>query len=123
MNISFAHTKAQFRARSKDVTRRLGWLKLKAGDILQAVEKGQGLKAGEHPVKLGRIEIVSIRREPLRLLLDCPEYGRAEVDREGFPNWSPEEFCRFFASSHKGVDLETPIARIEYKYLEDYNGK
>lgn len=43
-NISFALTTPQFRARTKWVTRRLGWLFLKPGDTLMGVEKGMGLK-------------------------------------------------------------------------------
>ena len=48
--ISFSMTLPQFHARTKDVTRRLGWKDLAHGTFLQAVEKAQGLKAGEHPV-------------------------------------------------------------------------
>ena len=54
--ISFFLTTPQFKTRTKDVTRRPGWKNLKAGDRLQAVVKAQGLKLGEHPVKLGVIE-------------------------------------------------------------------
>ena len=36
------------RRREKTVTLRLGWWKLQPGTILQAVEKAQGLKKGEH---------------------------------------------------------------------------
>jgi len=53
-NISASLTKEQIRksvelvragkAPVKDVTRRLGWLNLKAGDRLQVCEKCQGLK-------------------------------------------------------------------------------
>lgn len=46
-NMSFMHTKEQFRARTKFVTRRVGWWNLNPLDILQGVEKAQGLKKGE----------------------------------------------------------------------------
>jgi hypothetical protein len=46
-NISFALTTAQFLDGSKDVTRRIGWKNLNAGDVLCAVKKGMGLKPGE----------------------------------------------------------------------------
>jgi capsid protein len=46
-NISFSMTESQFLDGSKDVTRRLGWLTLQAGDHLMACRKCQGLKPGE----------------------------------------------------------------------------
>jgi hypothetical protein len=46
-NISFMHTMQQFKTRTKTVTRRTGWLTLKAGDVLCAVEKGQGRSSNE----------------------------------------------------------------------------
>lgn len=46
-NISFALTTPQFKSRSKDVTRRIGWWFLKPGDVVMGVEKGMGLKKGE----------------------------------------------------------------------------
>jgi hypothetical protein len=101
-NISFALTTAQFRARSKTVTRRSGWRKLKVGEVLCAVEKGQGLKRGEKLVRLGCIKVTDVRREPLCRLLDDADYGSAEVVHEGFPTQSPSEFVEFFAG-RKGM--------------------
>jgi len=43
-NISFALTTKQIRNRSKTVTRRLGWLHIKKGDVLNACVKCMGLK-------------------------------------------------------------------------------
>ncbi|HWM26559.1 MAG TPA: hypothetical protein VNP98_17210 [Chthoniobacterales bacterium] len=40
MNMSFFMTTPQMRARTKFVTRRLGWWKLKAGKVLYATEQG-----------------------------------------------------------------------------------
>ena len=45
--MSFALTTEQVRNRTKTVTRRLGWATAKAGDIVQPIVKGQGLKKGE----------------------------------------------------------------------------
>jgi hypothetical protein len=67
-NISFTLTTAQVRARSKTVTRRIGWENLKAGTLLCAVEKGQGLKKGERAKKLGVIRVTNVRREELQLM-------------------------------------------------------
>jgi len=116
-NISFALTTAQFRDGSKDVTRRLAWKDLKAGDILCAVEKGMGLKKGETVKKLGLIRVVSARREPLRKMLDATCYGRNEVRREGFPAMTPEEFVEFFCRSHAGCTPDSDVTRIEFERI------
>lgn len=115
-NISFALTTPQFKARTKTVTRRVGWLHAKAGDELCGVEKSQGLKPGEKIVRLGMIDLADVRREPLRRMTDDEEYGRAEVAREGFPDMAPAEFVTFFCQSHKGCTPDTEITRLEYTY-------
>jgi hypothetical protein len=98
-NISFALTAAQFLDGSKDVTRRMGWKHLKAGDILCAVEKSQGLKKGETVNKLGMIRVVSVRREKLdQISRFALSYGRDECRREGFPKISPGDFVEFFCA-------------------------
>lgn len=116
-HISFQFTKAQILARTKTVTRRMGWRNLKPGARLQGVEKGMGLKKGEKIVKLAVIEVVSVRREPL---INVRELG--ETDKEGFPEgspyWWPSEFIRFFCASHKGCTPETEVTRIEFRYVE-----
>src|SRR5882672_6000358 len=63
--ISFALTTAQFRNRSKSVTRRHGWRDLEPEDELMGVERGQGLKKGEKVVKLGAIRVDDVRMEKL----------------------------------------------------------
>jgi hypothetical protein len=119
-NISFALTTGQFKARTKTVTRRLGWERLKVGDVLCGVVKSQGLKSGEKVDRLGMIRVADVRREPLRRMLDDLDYGFAETDREGFPtgpmHW-PSEFVQYFCKSHKGCTPESIITRIEYEYL------
>jgi hypothetical protein len=121
-NISFALTTDQFMARTKTVTRRLGWAKLKPGDVLMACRKCMGLKPGEKIERLGKIRVVSARREQLRILTDYTEYGFAECLREGFDTghecgW-PSFFVEFFCRSHSGCTPETVVTRIEYEYLE-----
>ncbi len=125
-NMSFALTTAQVLNQSKDVTRRLGWLMLKPGDLIQPVKKCMGLKPGEKLAKLGGpIRIVSVRREPLNAMLAGDTtvgftYGYEEVRREGFadhPEYcSPLHWCRMFCDTHKGCDLNTVITRIEFSY-------
>lgn len=120
-NISFMLTTKQFIAGTKTVTRRNGWTFLKAGDVLCAVEKSQGLGKGGKIKRLGRIRVIDVRREPLRKMTDYPDYGRIECMREGFPpphaKSNPAEFVAFFCKSHKGVTPETVITRIEFVKL------
>ncbi len=108
--MSFSLTTAQVRARAKTVTRRLGWLFLKAGERVMACEKVMGRKKGEPLVRICEIEIVSVRREPLN------EITNADVILEGFDlDW--QDFVTFFCASHKGCALETTITRIEFRYV------
>lgn len=111
-NMSFAYTTEQFRDRTKTVTRRLGWLFLKLGDILNGCEKCQGLRKGEKINKLGQIRVVNKNRELLQSITppDC--------SREGFPEMSPDEFIDFFCST-MGCTPETEVTRIEFEYLND----
>jgi hypothetical protein len=113
-NISFAQTTEQFLANLKDVTRRVGWLDVKEGDMLVAVRKGQGLKKGEKVTRLGRIRVTSVRRECLELIAVDEEYGREEVRREGFPDKTPAEFVAFFCAGHRGCTPGTIVTRIEF---------
>ena len=112
-NISFAYTKEQFLNGTKDVTRRTGWTELKAGTILMAVEKSQGLKKGEKIKKLGRIEILSVRREPLHNIKD----ERDGCAREGFPDFGWIEFIEFFCSANK-CTCDDEVTRIEFKRVK-----
>jgi hypothetical protein len=118
-NISFSLTKAQFLDGSKDVTRRNGWWFLNPGDVLMGCEKCMGRKSGEPLVRLGKIEIVSARREVLGLLLapSHAEYAESEMRREGFPNMRPTDFVLFFLKSHQGLEVISYINRIEFKHL------
>lgn len=111
-NISFLHTQEQFKDKSKTVTRRLGWLFLKPGDILNGCEKCQGLKAGEKIKRLGQIRIVSTVREPLNIITE------EDVIAEGFPDMSPSEFVAFFCRA-MGCDPQTVVTRIKFEYLDE----
>ena len=120
-NISFELTTPQFMARTKDVTRRNGWRFLKAGDILCAVEKSQGLGKGGKVKRLGMIRVKDARLESLGRMTADLDYGFLECAREGYPpphpkSW-PSEFVSWFCSSHKGCTPNSTITRIEYEYL------
>lgn len=111
-NISFFLTTPQFIDGSKDVTRRNGWKFLvgKTGVRLMAVEKGQGLKKGEKVKRLGEIEVVSAKLEPLNAMPLYPDDCR----REGFPDWTPWQFIRMYCA-HNKCTPGTEITRIEFR--------
>lgn len=113
-NMAFSITTEQMYAKTKSVTRRLGWSFLKPGDIVMAVEKGMGLKKGEKIKKIYPIEIISIRGESLsNITLE-------DVAREGFPQMNVPQFVRMFAKSH-GCDVHTMVNRIEFRPLAQPN--
>jgi hypothetical protein len=109
--MSFALTTEQIRNRTKTVTRRLGWKTLKPGTLLCAVVKGQGLKKGESPVRLGVIRVTDVRRE----WLDAMEQGEPKL--EGFPDMTPDDFVRMFMK-HMGVFRDAVVTRIEFEYFD-----
>jgi hypothetical protein len=110
-NMSFMLTTAQVKAGTKTVTRRMGWLNLKANTLIWAVEKCQGLKKGEKINRLRQIRVVDVRREPLSAITkdDCV--------KEGFPEMEPAEFLQFF-SKHNKCAIDEEVTRIEFEYVE-----
>ena len=108
--ISFQKTLPQFMDGSKTVTRRMGWKNLNAGQVLMGVEKAMGLKKGEKVNKLGVIQVVSTRWEPLE------DITQEDVVREGFRYWTPEEFIEFFCKFNKCKRTDL-VNRIEFKKL------
>jgi hypothetical protein len=109
--MSVSLTEPQVRARSKTVTRRMGWLSLKPGTELTLCRKCMGLKPGESVVRIVSVEVVSARREPLNAIT------QDEVIAEGFPDMTPAEFIAFFCNSHKGCTPDSIVTRIEWRYL------
>lgn len=114
-NISFFLTTPQFKARTKHVTRRLGWKNAKPGDVLMAVEKGQGLAKGEKVNRLGQIRVTDVRQERLDAMLVHP-YGKQECIAEGFPTMDGAAFVSMFCE-HNGCAPSTVITRIAFDYL------
>lgn len=87
--MSVSHTEAAVVARTKTVTRRLGWLFLKPGDRLTLCRKVMGRKPGEPLVRLAEVEVVSVRREPILAMTED------DVRRECVPlrdRWGDERF-------------------------------
>lgn len=119
--MSFALTSEQILEGTKIVTRRLGWERLKPGELILPAYKCMGLKAGEkiEPIRAPLL-VVSNDREPLSRMTEDLEYGMAECEREGFGNhpvyrW-PQHFIRFFCSSHRGCRSDAVVSRIEFDY-------
>lgn len=109
-NISFYHTQQQIRDQTKTVTRRLGWLFLKSGDILNACEKCQGLGKGGKIKRLGTIQVTNVRREKLYAI--TPE----DCAAEGFSEMTPVDFIEFFCKA-MDCEPETIVTRIEFEYI------
>lgn len=108
--MSVAHTADQVVDRSKTVTRRVGWVFLRVGDLLWLCRKVQGRAPDEPLDRLALVRVTSVRREPLEAITP------ADVVAEGFPGWSPEQFVEFFRATIGPVEK---VTRIEFKYLVD----
>lgn len=120
-NMSFSQTTEQMRARTKSVTRRIGWENLTAGEFVMAIEKGQGLRKGEKVKPIGLIRIVSVRRERLNRLLLVPDYGASEMTLEGFPPGHRKHDPRVFVTEFwngTGTPPGEMVTRIEFEFVE-----
>lgn len=131
--MSVALTEDAVRERRKTVTRRLGWRTLTPGTELDLCRKVMGRRKGEPLIRIARVRVTSVRREPLSAVTD------ADVDREGFGpdttsrylHWwppgtvPPEEdyhgpaslaFVSFFRAAMR-CEPEDEVTRIEWEYL------
>jgi hypothetical protein len=116
--ISVGLTIESVQDQSKTVSRRLGFQKLKIGDLLQPVRKCMGLKKGEAIERIGcPIKVLEIKREPLHKMLDYPDYGLSECIKEGLPRLSPREFVALLCKTYK-IDTMQPVTRIKWEYTE-----
>lgn len=105
-------TEPQVRDRSKTVTRRAGWLKLRAGDHLTLCRKVMGRRPGEPLERIASVTVISVRREALNAIT------ADDVTAEGFPHMTPAEFVAYFCATHKGCAPGTEITRIQWAYLD-----
>jgi hypothetical protein len=112
-NMSFMLTTEQIKNRTKTVTRRVGWWYLQSGDIINAIEKGMGLKKGEKVKKICQLRIKSALLQELKI----EKITKDECIREGFPEMSPEEFIDFLCSHNKQIWYGRSIMRIEFEYV------
>jgi hypothetical protein len=111
--MSFALTTPQILARTKTVTRRLGWRSLTAGTLIQAVEKSQGLRKGQHVRKLAVLRVTDVNLEVL-----ADGLSTSDVAREGFPTLTRHEFIDMFCNSHRGCFPSSIVTRIAFEYME-----
>lgn len=109
--MSVSLTEDAVRARTKTVTRRVGWLVLEPGHRLTLCRKVMGRRNGEPLVRIVDVEVVSVRREQLDTIT------AADVELEGLGHMTPAEFVAFFVASHKGTGPDSIVTRIEWKYL------
>lgn len=111
MNMSFALTTRQVRARQKTVTRRSGRRRYRVGQVIQPIVKGQGIPKGGHVEKIGGpIRIVDVRRERLDAIT------AADVVLEGFPGMTPAEFVALYQNANGGSGRQI-VTRIQFEYL------
>lgn len=110
MNMAFSMTKRQMRERTKFVTRRLGWWKLKPGQVLYAIEKGQGLKRGQKVKHICLIRVVSATNERL-----C-DISSWDVVLEGFPEMSRADFIAMFCQANRCKPRRT-VRRIQFEFV------
>lgn len=122
--ISFNMTVDAVLSRSKTITRRLGWLNLKPGERLLAVDR---LRSKDAKV-LGVIEMVSVRREKLY------DINADDVRREGFDPTAniakPKRgrdldalrgrlgFINAFCDA-MGCAPDAEVTRIEFRYIDE----
>lgn len=99
-------------ARTKTVTRRLGWRMLKPGDRVTLCRKVMGRRKGDPLVRLAEVEVIAAFREHLDSILP------SDVVAEGFPGQTPDWFVTFFCNTHKGCTPNTVVTRIEWRYLD-----
>lgn len=120
--MSCSLTIEQVRDRTKTETRRVTWtwVDLKPGDRLLLIEKGMGLKAGQKQVVLAEVEVVANDRVRLR------DLTQADVDAEGFPQMTPDEFVAFWINAHRAqlgmhpnhlLSVDAYCRRIKWRYL------
>jgi hypothetical protein len=108
--MSFRKTVEQIRNRSKDVTRRVGWVFLQPSEKLRAVDKSPRL--GEGYETLAIIRVVKIHSENLERIT------QEDVVREGFPEMTREEFIEMFCET-ANCERNQVVQRIEFEYLEE----
>jgi hypothetical protein len=110
-NMSFMLTTKQMYDKIKTHTIRDGWWFLKPGDIVNAVEKGMGLKKGEKVIRIGQIRIISTRPGTLQ------EVTPGICVKEGFSEFTPAEFADMFCNHNQKCSRTKVLNFIEFGYV------
>ena len=110
--MSFMLTQQQVLDGTKTQTRRLGWVDLQKGEVLNAVRKAMGLKRGEQQQSLGLIRVQRVRRERLDAITP------ADVRAEGFPDMTPRAFIELFCKANK-CNAERVVTVIDFERVRD----
>jgi hypothetical protein len=117
--MSVTLTEDAVRARTKTVTRRLGWKELEPGDRLTLCRKVMGRRRADGTLepleRLAEVRVVDVRRERLDAIIP------ADVVAEGFPHLTPTGFIRFFCN-HMRCRPDVEVTRIEWRYLDGGDG-
>ncbi|MBN9747808.1 hypothetical protein DMP23_47085 [Amycolatopsis sp. A1MSW2902] len=71
-----------------------------------------GRKTGVPLVRIVDVEVVDVRREPLR------DITAEDVAREGFPELTPAESVDRFFVQAQGIAPDTVVTRIQWRYLD-----
>lgn len=110
-------TEAAVVARTKTVTRRLGWRHAHPGMPLTLCRKVMGRFHRDEDgnleplVRLAEVMVVNARREQLNEVTD------EDVVREGFPDMDAAAFVAFFCE-HMHCEPDEFVTRIEWRYLD-----
>lgn len=136
--MSVAHTLDAVLAHRKTETRRLGWLHLPAGVDLDLCEKVMGRRKGDPLVRLARVHVTEVHREPLGAITDeqAVAEGFTPDDFATWPtptpwpfDWTPAQwFVAFYADRFLSLDVGhshaalcdaagTMVTRIVWTYL------
>ena len=111
--ISFAMTQDQVLAQAKDVTRRMGWHKLKVGAFLLGVDRTMGFKRGQKAKGLAIVEV------PVRPVASVSTRSPRGMWRaKASPASRPSGLSIFFAKAMK-CQPSDEVTRIEFRYVGD----
>ena len=113
----FDDTAAGLMAREQTVTRRVGYEEVRPGDFIDAVSEMWMLNHPGKIVPLAKLVVVSVRAEPLKRLLEEPEYAAKEMKRSCLSrDKSLRAQLAAFVSRHRSTSLSSMVTRIEFAY-------
>lgn len=123
LNISFAWTSDALIQGRKTVTRRI-WKdvhasKFKPGMPVEAWSR----RPSWGGKRIGTIRIVDVRKESLFRMIDEPEYGKTEIQKEGGLWDTPGEFVAGFVEGGRVTSDAPDVWRVEFELLEVVNAE